>query len=49
MNENAILEKNRSEIIRVSKLHGVKNILVFGSVARGDAGPESDIDFLVCS
>ena len=27
--------------------HGVRNIRVFGSFARGDAGPESDLDLLV--
>ena len=28
-------------------LFGVRNIRVFGSVARGEAGPDSDIDLLV--
>lgn len=27
--------------------HGGRNVRIFGSVARGDAGPESDVDFLV--
>ncbi len=27
--------------------YGVKSIAVFGSVARGEAGPDSDIDILV--
>ena len=27
--------------------HGARNVQVFGSVARGEAGPDSDIDFLV--
>ena len=27
--------------------HHVRQIGVFGSVARGDAGPQSDVDFLV--
>jgi predicted nucleotidyltransferase len=26
---------------------GVKSLAVFGSVARGDAGPESDVDLLI--
>ena len=29
------------------KMHGVESIRVFGSAARGDAGPDSDIDLLV--
>lgn len=27
--------------------HGAHNVRVFGSTARGDAGPDSDVDFLV--
>jgi hypothetical protein len=26
---------------------GIRSLSLFGSVARGDAGPESDIDFLI--
>jgi uncharacterized protein len=37
----------REEIFRLASTHGVKNVRVFGSVARGDAGPASDIDVLV--
>ena len=29
------------------KRQGVKSLAVFGSVARGDAGPDSDLDLLV--
>ena len=29
------------------KEQGVKSLAVFGSVARGDAGPDSDVDLLV--
>lgn len=42
-----ILGAKRQEILRVAAAHGVTSVRVFGSVARGDAGPESDIDFLV--
>ena len=35
------------EIRRIAAEHGVLRIRVFGSVARGDAGPDSDVDFLV--
>lgn len=37
----------RSEILRVASTHGVRSISVFGSVARGDAKVDSDVDFLV--
>jgi predicted nucleotidyltransferase len=42
-----ILEEKRAEILRLAEKHGARNVRVFGSVARGEAGPGSDIDFLV--
>jgi predicted nucleotidyltransferase len=33
--------------VSVAAAHGASNIRVFGSVARGTAGPDSDIDLLV--
>lgn len=42
-----MLAEKREEILRVADAHGARNVRVFGSVARGDAGPDSDIDFLV--
>ena len=47
MDINALLQQKREEILRIAAQHGARNVRVFGSVARGDAGPESDIDFLV--
>jgi hypothetical protein len=41
-----VFEK-RGEIIAACNKHGASNVRVFGSVARGDAGPASDVDFLV--
>jgi len=41
------LHEQRNEIIRIAARHGAGNLRVFGSVARGDAGPESDVDLLV--
>jgi hypothetical protein len=38
-----ILEINRDDL----KSYGVESISLFGSVARGDAGPRSDVDLLV--
>ncbi len=37
----------RLEILRVAAAHGARNVRVFGSVARGDSGVESDVDLLV--
>ena len=42
-----ILLNKRDEILRITELRGAKNLRVFGSVARGDSGPDSDIDLLV--
>ena len=42
-----ILKSKRGEILRIAAQHGAQNVRVFGSVARGEAGPESDIDLLV--
>jgi uncharacterized protein len=37
----------REEILRIAAKYGAYNIRVFGSVARGEAKPDSDVDFLV--
>lgn len=42
-----ILGSKREEILRIAARHGVTSIRVFGSVARGEAGPESDVDLLI--
>lgn len=42
-----VLTEKRCEILEVAAHHGASNVRVFGSVARGDAGPTSDADFLV--
>lgn len=41
------LKSQRKEILRLAESYGAKNIRVFGSVARGEADTDSDIDFLV--
>ena len=41
------LKAHRSEILRVAALHGARNVRVFGSLAMGEASPDSDIDILV--
>jgi predicted nucleotidyltransferase len=37
----------RGEILRIAAKYGAYNLRVFGSVARGEARPDSDVDFLV--
>lgn len=41
------LRTRREEILRIAARHGARNVRVFGSVARGRARPDSDVDFLV--
>jgi predicted nucleotidyltransferase len=47
MNPGNLIKERRKEILRLSTLHGARNVRIFGSVARDEAGPESDVDFLV--
>ena len=42
-----IIAKRRAAILATAARHGVTSIKVFGSVARGDARDDSDVDFLV--
>ena len=44
---NELLRARREEILRLAASHGARNIRVFGSVARGEADQDSDVDFLV--
>lgn len=40
------LRKNRHDILALAEKYGAYNIRVFGSVARGEANSNSDIDLL---
>jgi predicted nucleotidyltransferase len=42
-----ILLNQRSKILEIARKHGVEDISVFGSVARGEALENSDVDFLI--
>jgi uncharacterized protein len=42
-----LLQQNRDEILCIAARHGASNVRVFGSVARGDATANSDVDVLV--
>ena len=41
------LRARREEILAIAERHQAYNVRVFGSVARGEAGPGSDVDLLV--
>ena len=41
------LEAKRQEILRIAAAHGAYNVRLFGSAARGEIRPESDVDVLV--
>jgi predicted nucleotidyltransferase len=42
-----LLKEKREQILRVAAKHGARNVRIFGSTVRGEAGPGSDVDFLV--
>ncbi len=42
-----IISDKRSAMLELAAQHGVYNVRVFGSVARGEAQADSDIDLLV--
>jgi predicted nucleotidyltransferase len=39
--------QRRRSILACATLHGASNVRVFGSTARGDDGPDSDVDLVV--
>ncbi|NJO18124.1 MAG: nucleotidyltransferase family protein [Thioploca sp.] len=41
------LQQQRQEILQLATQYGAKNLRIFGSVARGEANQNSDIDLLV--
>ena len=48
MNElNRLLIDKRGDIVNLAAQYGASNVRVFGSVARGTSGPDSDLDVLV--
>lgn len=42
-----LLAESKENILAIADKHGAYNIRVFGSVARGEATHNSDVDFLV--
>jgi len=47
MNIEQLLHEKRDDIRGIAAKHGAYNIRIFGSAVRGEAGPDSDIDFLI--
>jgi predicted nucleotidyltransferase len=42
-----LVEEKRDDILHIAAKHGAHNVRMFGSAARGDDRPDSDVDFLV--
>ena len=42
-----LVRRKRRAILAAARRRGASNVRLFGSVARGESGPESDVDFLV--
>ena len=42
-----LIEQHRAEIRALAERRGIADVRVFGSMARGDANEESDVDLLV--
>jgi len=47
METDAILQDRRMDILQIATSHGARTVRIFGSMARGEAGPDSDVDILV--
>ncbi len=47
VNLDILQTEKRAAILALAKLHGASNVRVFGSVARREDHPDSDVDFLV--
>lgn len=44
---NALIQRHRHALLDLAARHGVADLRLFGSMARGDAGDDSDVDLLV--
>src|SRR4051812_16302594 len=42
-----VIGAKREQVLALARQQGVFNVRIFGSVARGEATPDSDVDFLV--
>jgi predicted nucleotidyltransferase len=44
---DALIRRQRATILNVAAAYGARNVRIFGSRARGQARPDSDVDLLV--
>ena len=44
---DSVLQGRREEILEIAHRYGANNVRVFGSRARGEGRPDSDIDILI--
>ena len=42
-----LIQTHRRDILAIAARHGIEDVRVFGSMARGDADADSDLDLLV--
>jgi predicted nucleotidyltransferase len=47
MQARELLRRRRSDVTAVAARHGASNVRLFGSAARGEERPDSDIDLLI--
>lgn len=47
MTLETIKREKKAEILRLARIHGCRNVRVFGSVATGENNLKRDVDFLV--
>ena len=47
MGINELISQKKEQILDIASMYGASNVRVFGSIARGTADKDSDIDFLV--
>jgi predicted nucleotidyltransferase len=47
LDTETVVKQKREEILQIAASHGARSVRVFGSLARGDARPDSDVDLLV--
>ena len=47
MADDSFVELRRDAILRIARSHGAMDVRLFGSYAKGEEKPESDLDLLV--